>query len=129
MEYGIFRIPVPEFTLAAFRESSILYGRTWPDYSESTSSIVKLFVPQVNPDMQFTKMIADEQNRRDGPLSINALMILSTIRNERRITVERLSEVIHLNKIRTNATIESLVEAGLKEESIWKSIKRKVVFS
>ena len=56
-------------------------------------------------------------------------MILSTIRNERRITVERLSEVIHLNKIRTNATIESLVEAGLKEESIWKSIKRKVVFS
>ena len=56
-------------------------------------------------------------------------MILSTIRNERRITVERLCEVIHLNKIRTNATIESLVEAGLKEESIWKSIKRKVVFS
>ena len=46
--------------------------------------------------MQFTKMIADEQNRRDGPLSINALMILSTIRNERRITVERLSEVIPL---------------------------------
>lgn len=42
-------------------------------------------------------------------------MILSTIRNERRITVERLSEVIHLNKIRTNATIESLVESGLVE--------------
>ena len=65
--------------------------------------------------MQFTKMIADEQNRRDRPLSINALMILSTIRNERRITVEQLSEVIHLNKIRTNATIKSLVEAGLIE--------------
>ena len=79
--------------------------------------------------MQFTKMIADEQNRRDRPLSLNTLMILSTIRSERRITVERLSEVIHLNKIRTNATIESLVEAGLIEESIWKSIKRKVVFS
>ena len=74
-------------------------------------------------------MIVDEHNRRDRPLSINALMILSTIRNERRITVERLSEVIHLNKIRTNATIKSLVEAGLNEESIWKSIKRKVVFS
>lgn len=165
MEYGIFRIPVPEFTLAAFREGllnafghrnyiqlgqvrvliddegmttssqggfiegSILYGRLLPDYSESTSSIVKLFVPRANPDMQFTKMIADEQNRRDRPLSINALMILSTIRSERRITVERLSEVIHLNKIRTNATIGSLVEAGLIEESIWKSIKRKVVFS
>ena len=65
-------------------EGSILYGRPWPDYSESTSSIVKLFVPRANPDMQFTKMIADEQNRRNQPLSINALMILSTIRNERR---------------------------------------------
>lgn len=165
MEYGLFRIPVPEFTLAAFREGllnafghhdytqlgqvrvliddegmttssqsgfiegSILYERPWPDYSESTSSIVKLFIPRANPDMQFTKMIADEHNRRDRPLSINALMILSTIRNERRITVERLCEVIHLNKIRTNATLESLVEAGLNEESIWKSIKRKVVFS
>ena len=96
-------------------EGSILYGRPWPDYSESTSSIVKLFVPRANPDMQFTKMIADEQNRRNQPLSINALMILSTIRNERRITVERLSEVIHLNKSRTSSTIQNLVEAGLVE--------------
>ena len=96
-------------------EGSILYGRPWPDYSESTSSIVKLFVPRANPDMQFTKMIADEQNRRNQPLSINALMILSTIRNERRVTVERLSEVIHLNKSRTSSTIENLVEAGLVE--------------
>ena len=60
-------------------------------------------------------MIADEQNRRNRPLSINALLILSTIRNERRVTVERLCDVIHLNKIRTNATIENLVEAGLVE--------------
>lgn len=192
MEYGLFRIPVPEFTLAAFREGllnafghrdytklgqvrvliddegmtissqggfiegvnaenlisvephgrnpclsdvlkrtgmvektgrgidriyegSILYGRPWPDYSESTSSIVKLFVPRANPDMQFTKMIADEQNRRDRPLSINALMILSTIRSERRVNIERLSEVVHLNKTRTITTIENLVEAGLVE--------------
>ena len=65
--------------------------------------------------MQFTKMIADEQNRRDRPLSINALLILSTIRNERRVTIERLSEVVHLNKARTISTIENLVEAGLVE--------------
>ena len=96
-------------------EGSIIYGRPWPDYSESTTSIVKLFLPRANPDMQFIKMIADEQNRRNQPLSINALMILSTIRNERRVTVDRLSEVIHLNKSRTSSTIENLVEAGLVE--------------
>ena len=45
-------------------EGSILFGRPWPDYSESTSTIVKLFIPRANPDMQFTKMIADEQNKK-----------------------------------------------------------------
>ena len=109
-------------------EGSILYGRPWPDYSESTSSIVKLFVSRANPDMQFTKMIADEQNRRNQPLSINALMILSTIRNERRVTAERLSEVIHLNKSRTSSTIENLVEAGLVE-AIGNGVNRSYILS
>lgn len=109
-------------------EGSILYGRPWPDYSESTSSIVKLFVSRANPDMQFTKMIADEQNRRNQPLSINALMILSTIRNERRVTAERLREVIHLNKSRTSSTIENLVEAGLVE-AIGNGVNRSYILS
>ena len=74
-------------------------------------------------------MIADEHNRRARPLSINALMILSTIRNERRITVERLSEIIYLNKIRTNATIESLVEAGLIEEAFGNGAHRSYILS
>ena len=42
-------------------------------------------------------------------------MILSTIRSERRVNIERLSEVVHFNKTRTITTIESLVEAGLVE--------------
>ena len=96
-------------------EGSILFGRPWPDYSESTSTIVKLFIPRANPDMQFTKMIADEQNKKGRLLSINALMILSLIRNERRITAEHLSEAVHLNKTRIISTIESLVESGLVE--------------
>lgn len=96
-------------------EGSILFGRPWPDYSESTSTIVKLFIPRANPDMQFTKMIADEQNKRDRMLSINALMILSLIKNERRVTVESLSEAIHVNKARTTSTIETLVESDLVE--------------
>ena len=54
-------------------------------------------------------------NRIDRPLSINALMILSTIRSERRVNIERLSEVVHLNKTRTITTIENLVEARLVE--------------
>ena len=43
------------------------------------------------------------------------LMVLSTICNERRATIERLINVIHLKKSRIIATVESLVEAGLVE--------------
>ena len=42
-------------------------------------------------------------------------IIIELIRNERRVNVDRLSDVVHLNKIRTNAAIENLVEAGLVE--------------
>lgn len=51
-------------------EGSIIYGRPWPDFSETTSSNVKLFIQRAKADGKFTKMISDEQNRLGKPLSI-----------------------------------------------------------
>ena len=44
-------------------EGSIIYGRPWPDFSETTSTNVKLFIQRAKADNRFTKLIADEQNR------------------------------------------------------------------
>lgn len=96
-------------------EGSIIYGRPWPDFSETTSRSVKLYIQRAKPDLSFAKMVADEQNRLGRTLSIYPLMILSALKNERRATVERLVEVTNLTEARIRTSIENLVECGLIE--------------
>lgn len=97
-------------------EGSIIYGRPWPDFSETTSRCVKLYIQRAKPDITFTKMIVDEQNRLGRAFSIYPLMILSALKNERRATVERLAEITNLTEARIRTSIENLVERGLIEE-------------
>ncbi|WP_027396414.1 RNA-binding domain-containing protein [Anaerovibrio lipolyticus] len=96
-------------------EGSIIYGRPWPDYSDTTSTNVRLFIQRAKADDMFTKFISDEQNRRRSPLSIYALMILSLLKNEKRLTVERIVEMTHLAKGKLLGALENLIEDGLVE--------------
>lgn len=98
-------------------EGSILFGRPWPDYSESTNTMVKLFIQRAKPDFAFAKMISDEQNRIGKLMSINSLLILSCISTERRITLKRIMELTHISEYKAKSTVEKLVEAGLVEAS------------
>ncbi|HJJ55201.1 MAG TPA: hypothetical protein O0X50_03850, partial [Methanocorpusculum sp.] len=96
-------------------EGSILYGRPWPDYSESDSTIVKLFIPRADPDEAFTAMIIEEKNRLGRQLPFNSLLILSALKEERRADMRRIAEVTHLSPVKTKAALERLVETGLAE--------------
>lgn len=98
-------------------EGSMKYGRPWPDYSESTSSVVRLFIQRAEPDVAFINMIATEQNRMGKPLSLNALMALSLIRNEGRASRDRICRDLHISEQRTSATIAQLLGLELIEES------------
>ncbi|MCD8231783.1 MAG: putative DNA binding domain-containing protein [Clostridiales bacterium] len=98
-------------------EGSIVYGRPWPDYSESTSRNVKLFIQRAKADLPFAKFIADEQNRQGKPLSIYALMILSVLNSERRCTVGRIVELTNLSERKVRSSIEGMIESGLIEAS------------
>lgn len=98
-------------------EGSIVYGRPWPDYAESTSRNVKLFIPRAKADVSFCKLIADEQNRQGKPLSIYTLMILSVLNTERRCTTERLIERTNLAENKIRSALESMIEMGLIEAS------------
>lgn len=97
-------------------EGSMKYGRPWPDYSESTSSVVRLFIQRAEPDVAFINMIATEQNRMGKPLSLNALMALSLIRNEGRASRERICRDLHISEQRASATIAQLLGLELIEE-------------
>ena len=94
-------------------EGSIVYGRPLPDYSETTSTCVKLFIQRADPDLAFTKMISNEENRLGRSLPINSLLILSALQNQRRLSIQELSEITNITEMRAKANIEKLVEAGL----------------
>lgn len=98
-------------------EGSIVFGRPLPDYSESTSTYVKLFIQRAEPDLAFTKMISNEENRLGRSLPINSLLVLSALQNQRRLTIAEIVEVTNIGEIRAKAVVEKLVEAGLVEAS------------
>ena len=98
-------------------EGSIIFGRPWPDYSESTSRTVKLFIQRAKADLAFARLVADEQNRQGKPLSIYTLMILSVLNLERRSTVDRIVELTNLSENKVRSAVESMLELGLIEAS------------
>ena len=92
-------------------EGSIVFGRPLPDYSETTSTCVKLFIQRAEPDLAFTKMISNEENR------LGRSLILSALQSQRRLTIGEIEEVTNIGEIRAKAVVEKLVEAGLVEAS------------
>ena len=98
-------------------EGSIIFGRPWPDYSESTSRTVKLFIQRAKADLPFAKLVADEQNRQGKPLSIYTLMILSLLKNERRCNIDRMIEITNLSENKVRSADENMLEMGLVEAS------------
>lgn len=96
-------------------EGSIVFGRPLPDYSESTSTYVKLFIQRAEPDLPFTRMISDEENRLGRSLPINSLLILSALQSQRRLSIQELSKITNISEARIKTNVEKLVESDLVE--------------
>ncbi len=109
-------------------EGSLLYGRPLPDYSETSSTAVRLFIPRGTPDERFIRMITEEQQRRGGILPFNTLLVLSELKQFRRMTVVEISEATHISEAKTRATVERMAEAGLLE-TVGSGRKRTYVLS
>lgn len=96
-------------------EGSLLYGRPLPDYSESSSTAVRLFIPRGLPDENFIRMITEEQQRTGGMLPLNTLLILNTLKQGRRMSIQDISDSTNLPEAKVRATVERMTEAGLLE--------------
>ncbi len=94
---------------------SIPAGGSFPDYSQSSAEEVILFLRRVVPDEAFVTMIGDEERRRGAPLPVWSLIVLSLLREHRRLTVVQLCDFSHLEHRRIVSAVENLVEAGLVE--------------
>lgn len=95
---------------------SIAFGRPWPDYSDSTSKTVSLFIARGAVDEAFVRMLLAEQKRLGHSLSINALLVLSTLKTYRKLRLADLVEYTHVSRARLLPMVELLLEQGLLEE-------------
>ena len=96
-------------------EGSLLYGKPMPDYSESTDTLVKLFIPRGLTDKAFAKMISDEQERIGRALPVNFLLILNELKRNSRCTITELADAIHSTEAKVKTAIEKLVGSGMVE--------------
>ena len=96
-------------------EGMLRYGRPAPDYSMSDRYSVVLLMCRADADTSFLEMILVYEERTGVPMPIDSLIILSRLRQERRLTTTDLAESIQKPETSTRATLEKLVEAGLIE--------------
>lgn len=97
-------------------EGSILYGRAWPDYSESTGNNVRLYIPRCKADESFIEFISDLKNKTNRSLSIYALMILYVLRKEGNTSFQRLMNIIHLSQARLRSNLSLLISEDIVVE-------------
>lgn len=91
------------------------YGRPEPDYSASDVSTVQVVLSSTEADRPFIKMIFEEENRTQSPIPLDALIVLSRLRNTRRIDVATVAQAIQKPEAQARAILERLVEIGLIE--------------
>jgi ATP-dependent DNA helicase RecG len=91
------------------------YGRPEPDYTSSDASTVKVTLSCTEADIPFLRMIVEEEARTAIPVSLDALIVLSQLRRERRIDVATVAHAIQKNESIARSVLERLVEAGLIE--------------
>lgn len=94
-------------------EGSLLYGRDLPDYSESTSRTVKLFIPRGVPDKRLVALISEEQKRTGSPLPLNSLLVLNVLKNNHRMSLADMSHECAIPESKLKTTLERLTESGL----------------
>ena len=95
-------------------EGMLRYGRPAPDYSLSNSCTVILHLSNSAPDLAFLKMVVEHEDKLNG-LPIDSLIILSRLRDERRLTTADFVESVQKSETSVRATIKKLVEIGLLE--------------
>ncbi len=96
-------------------EGSLKFGRALPDYSDSTSVSVKLFIPSNAPDEQMIALITDHQKATGEPMPLNSMLILNALRQGRRMTLQDIARDTTIPEAKARATLERLTEAGIVE--------------
>lgn len=95
-------------------EGMLRYGRPAPDYSMSDEFTVSVQMVNVAADLDFLKMVVEQEDKL-GNMPIDSLIILSRLREERRLTTADLAPSVQKSETNVRITLEKLVETGFLE--------------
>lgn len=96
-------------------EGLLRYGRPLPDYSRSSTTSVILRISNADADFAFLEMLLNHEQRTGKAMSLDNLIILARLREERRLALPDLIPSIQKSEQETRAALEKLTESGLIE--------------
>lgn len=88
------------------------YGKTAPDYSETTKSGVTLFIPRGKPDIPFIRMLEEAREQNAYP-SLFGLFILNILRTEGSVSEAALIRETGFSKARIQSYLLALQDSDL----------------
>ncbi|WP_328994409.1 ATP-binding protein [Pseudomonas aeruginosa] len=91
------------------------FGRPAPDYGYTTALGVVLRLPTSEADLDFRRLVVEEERRTNAELPIDSLIALAALRAAKRVTADELAAQIQRDTASAKRTLEALAEAGLVE--------------
>jgi ATP-dependent DNA helicase RecG len=92
------------------------FGRPEPDYGRTDANSVVLQLSTAAADEMFLQLVVEQENRQGGtPLPIDSLIVLATLREQKRLSTDELAQYIQRDTAKAKRTAEHLVEVGLVE--------------
>lgn len=91
------------------------FGRPKPDYSRTDSNSVVLRLATDAVDLEFARLVVEQERQRDAELPIDSLIALSVLREFKRVSADELAVQIQRDAASAKRTLEALAEAGLVE--------------
>ena len=107
-------------------EESLKYGRPLPDYSQSTREYVRLFIPRVGLDEDFTLALMEAGRKSRVGFSVQALLVLNALRSDGPMKLDELVKETGLGSSVVEVVLGNLQECSLVEQA---GTKKKPAFS
>lgn len=90
------------------------FGRPAPDYSQSNSDGVRVVLAGGKASLNFAAFLV-EQDSKGAPLSLEDILILNQLQQQRRVDTSTIARLIQASQARARSILERLLERGLIE--------------
>jgi ATP-dependent DNA helicase RecG len=91
------------------------FGRPAPGYSRTDSHSVVVRLATDPADMDFARLVVEQERQQNAQLPIDSLIALSALREFKRLSADELAARIQRDSASAKRTLEALTEAGLTE--------------